>query len=91
MIEILGQNYRVTVGSDIQRDGMYLEVEDNAKAVLAEVFYSDRDNSMTFTSYCTDLPLPLCWVADRPCEGTADTPERKWQLTVDPAQLQSCS
>lgn len=59
MIEILGQNYGVTVGSDIQRDGMYLEVEDNAKAVLAEVFYSDRDNSMTFTSYRTDLPLPL--------------------------------
>lgn len=59
MIEILGQSYGVTVGSDIQRDGMYLEVEDNAKAVLAEVFYSDRDNSMTFTSYRADLPLPL--------------------------------
>ena len=59
MIEILGQSYAVTVGSDIQRDGMYLEVEDNAKVALAEVFYSDRDNSMTFTGYRTDLPLPL--------------------------------
>lgn len=59
MIEIMGQSYGVTVGSDIQRDGMYLEVEDNAKAVLAEVFYSDRENSMTFTSYRNDLPLPL--------------------------------
>jgi Leu/Phe-tRNA-protein transferase len=38
MIEILGQIYGVTVGSDIQRDGMYLEVENAAKAVLAEVF-----------------------------------------------------
>jgi hypothetical protein len=38
MIEILGQRYGATVGSDVQRDGMYLEVEDNAKVVLAEVF-----------------------------------------------------
>jgi hypothetical protein len=59
MIEILGQIYGVTVGSDIQRDGLYLEVENAAKAVLAEVFYSDHDGSMTFTSYQPDLPLPL--------------------------------
>ena len=59
MVEILGQSYGVTVGSDVQRDGMYLEVEDDAKAVLAEVFYSDRDGSMTFTGYRADLPLPL--------------------------------
>lgn len=38
---------------------MYLEVEDDAKAVLAEVFYSDRDSSMTFTGYRANLPLPL--------------------------------
>jgi hypothetical protein len=59
MIEILGQSYAVTVGSDIQRDGMYLEVEDGEKAVLAEVFYRDHDDSMTFTGYRADLPLPL--------------------------------
>ena len=59
MLEISGQRYGVTVGSDIQRDGMYLEVEDEAKAVLAEVFYSDRDDSMTFTGYRPDLPLTL--------------------------------
>jgi len=59
MVEISGQNYGVTVGSDIQRDGMYLEVEDEAKGVLAEVFYSDRDDSMTFTGYRPELPSPL--------------------------------
>jgi hypothetical protein len=59
MIEVLGQSYGVTVGSDIQRNGMYLEVDDGAKSVPAEVFYSDCDNSMTFTSYRADLPLPL--------------------------------
>jgi hypothetical protein len=65
MVEILGQRYSVTVGSDIQRDGMYLEVEDDAKAVLAEVFFHDRDRTMTFTSYQSDLPLPLVkWMID---------------------------
>jgi hypothetical protein len=59
MFEILGQSYVVTVGSDIQRDGMYLEVEDDAEAVLAEVFYHDGDHTMTFTSYRSNLPLPL--------------------------------
>lgn len=59
MIETTGQGYEVTVGSEVQRDGMYLEVEDGAKTVLAEVFYSDCDNSMTFTGYRADLPLPL--------------------------------
>lgn len=63
MVEILGQSYDVTVGSDIQRDGMYLEVEGDAKAVLAEVFFHDRDHTMTFTSYQSDLPLPLVeWI-----------------------------
>ncbi|OWK31324.1 hypothetical protein [Sphingomonas dokdonensis] len=59
MIEILGQSYAVTIGNDIQHDGMYLEVEDGESAVLAEVFYSDRNDSMTFTGYRADLSLSL--------------------------------
>lgn len=59
MIEISRQSYGVTVGSDIQRDGMYLEIDDDAGAVLAEVFYHDGDHTMTFTGYRDDLPLPL--------------------------------
>ncbi len=59
MVEISGQSYGVTVGSDIQRDGMYLEVDDAAGAVLAEVFYHDGDHTTTFTGYRDDLPLPL--------------------------------
>ena len=59
MVEISGKSYAFTVGSDLQRDGMYLEVADDTKTVLAEVFYSDCDNSMTFTGHRTDLPLPL--------------------------------
>lgn len=59
MVEILGQNYAAIVGSDLQRDGMYLELSDSSKAVIAEVFYRDDTGSMTFTSYQADLPLPV--------------------------------
>jgi hypothetical protein len=59
MIEILGRRYEVRRGSDVERDGMYLEIADDANARLADVFYSDQDNSMTFTAYRADLPLPV--------------------------------
>jgi hypothetical protein len=59
MVEIAGQTYEVVVGSDVDRDGMYLEVQDATKALVAEVFYSDRDATMTFTGYRADVPLPV--------------------------------
>ena len=59
MIEILGQSYTAVVGSDVDRDGMYLELSDSASVVIAEVFYSDDNGSMTFTSHQTDLPVPV--------------------------------
>lgn len=75
MVEIAGQSYEVVVGSDIQRDGMYLEAWNEAKAVIAEVFYSDQDGTMTFTGYFPDLPLPFVeWMI---CHAKARlTPER---------------
>lgn len=59
MVEIAGLNYEIIIGSDLQRDGMYLEVWNEANTVVAEVFYSDQNNQMTFTGYIPDLPLPL--------------------------------
>lgn len=59
MVEIAGQSYEVVVGSDIQRDGMYLETRNEANEVIAEIFYSDQDGTMSFTGYLSDLPLPL--------------------------------
>ena len=59
MVEIFGHSYGATVGSDIDRDGMYLELADDAKVVIAEIFYSDDTGNMTFTSHRADLPLPL--------------------------------
>jgi len=58
-MEIAGQNYQVVIGSDVDRDGMFLEVTDDATALVAVLFYSDRDGSMTLTAHRPDVPLPL--------------------------------
>jgi len=59
MPEIAGDTYEVIVGSDgTERDGMYLELYEGADQLL-EVFYSDVDGSMTFSSYRQDLPLAV--------------------------------
>ncbi|MEY9559986.1 hypothetical protein [Sinorhizobium fredii] len=45
-------------GSDVQRDGMYLELSDaDTRKVVAEVFYSGKAGRMSFTAYEEDLPL----------------------------------
>ena len=59
MVEILGQSYTAVVGSDVDRDGMYLELSNSSKVVIAEVFHSDESGSMTFTGHQPDLPLPV--------------------------------
>ena len=57
-------NYAYVMGSDLVRDGMYLELDVADASIekgspLAEVFYSDVDGSMTFTSWAPDLPLEV--------------------------------
>ncbi len=55
-----GQEYNYVVGSDVQRDGMYLEVTDTLpEPDVLEVFYSDQTNHMTFTAYRPDIPVEL--------------------------------
>ena len=74
MIEIAGQKYWAVVGND-DRDGMFLEVTDAATTLVAELFYSDRDKSMTFTAHKSDIPLPLIeWMID---EGKRSLPLAK--------------
>ncbi len=55
--------YECTMGSDVRhRDGMYLELNRAGReheGPLAEVFYSDVDGSMVFSSYAADLPLEV--------------------------------
>ena len=53
--------YEFVRGSDVERDGMFIELDritDAGRSTLCEVFYSDADGSLAFTCY-TDQPLPL--------------------------------
>lgn len=55
--------YGVVLGSDLQRDGMYLELSRSdlpPGSPLAEIFYSDIDGKMTFTAFTKEsIPLPI--------------------------------
>ncbi len=54
--------YQFTRGSDIQRDGMYLEVNianSNPLIQVAEVFYSDITSEFTFNCWESNIPLEV--------------------------------
>ena len=57
-IEIDGSIYHYLRGSDVIRDGMYLEVSFDGGALI-EVFYSDVTNKMSVTCFAEDIPLEL--------------------------------
>ncbi len=57
MLEFGGHKFEAVVGSDVDRDGMYLQLTNAAGEPVAEVFYSDVDGAMTFTTYQPALPL----------------------------------
>ena len=38
---------------------MYLEAWNEANVVVAGIFYSDQDHTMTFTGHLPNLPTPL--------------------------------
>ncbi len=60
-IEHNGVEYWTQIGSDIIRDGMYLEVgsgPDKTGEIL-EVFYSDVTNEMSLTLHVPDVPLAV--------------------------------
>ncbi|MER8476521.1 hypothetical protein [Mesorhizobium sp. M1163] len=49
MVELAGRNYEATIGSDVQLDGMYLELVDQDNHIVGEIFFSDIDGKMTIT------------------------------------------
>lgn len=60
--KIDGRNYFYVRGSDVDRDGMYLELfHGDAKfpgqEPLAEIFYSDKGGSMVVTTFSEAVPL----------------------------------
>lgn len=59
MSELL-PGYRTIRGSDVQRDGMYLElIEESTGDEVAEVFYSDATQNMVVSVFKPDLPLSV--------------------------------
>ena len=58
---IQGREYWLVVGSDLDRDGMFLECSDanDGTKVFIEVFYSDADGSFTVDMFGHALPLAL--------------------------------
>ncbi len=57
-IEVGVRRFGLIRGSDVQRDGMYLELSDTgAGKAVAEVFYSDETGQMSFSAYEEDVPL----------------------------------
>lgn len=56
-----GQKYTSRVGSDISRDGMYVEVRDTLDGFkeILEIFYSDVGGKMSVTLYRADVPLEI--------------------------------
>ncbi len=54
----LSPGYRTVRGSDVQRDGMYLELIDESTGdEVAEVFYSDTTHEMSVSVFKPELPL----------------------------------
>lgn len=56
-----GKEYRYIMGSDVIRDGMYIEVSDqpdNADAVI-EIFFSDISYDMVVTLFKPNVPLEV--------------------------------
>jgi hypothetical protein len=57
---LAGRDYHGVIGSDLDRDGMYVEVQDaRDSSVLIEVFYSDERHTMTVTLYGSDIPIEV--------------------------------
>jgi hypothetical protein len=57
MSELL-PGYQTVRGSDVQRDGMYLELIDQSTGdEVAEVFYSDATHDMKISVFRPELPL----------------------------------
>ena len=54
------ESFELTMGSDVQRDGMFLELSDGVieHAPLAEVFYDDLNGQMTLATF-DNASVPL--------------------------------
>lgn len=66
--EFRGRRYSYLIGSDVERDGMYLELSDVTEetADVLEVFYSDQTGAMTVTTFCENIAFEAVeWALDQ--------------------------
>jgi hypothetical protein len=81
------KEWRTQLASDVERDGLGLELLDRSGAVCAEVFRCDRDRSVTVTAFVPALPSEaLAWLCSEaarrlsPFEDGSPLPEQPaWQ------------
>ena len=59
MIEIAGRIYEATIGRDVQRDGMFLELADQHGQIVGEIFFPDVDGKMMVTRSRPEMPLEV--------------------------------
>ncbi|RYD34208.1 MAG: hypothetical protein EOP86_11505 [Verrucomicrobiaceae bacterium] len=61
LINHSNRQFKTTRGSDVHRDGMFLELsEAESSDVLMEIFYSDTDGSFNFAGFeCGSVPLDV--------------------------------
>jgi hypothetical protein len=53
-------DYRIVRGSDVHRDGMFLELSDQRSGeIIAEVFYSDVTHEMVISVFRPQLPTRI--------------------------------
>ena len=59
MPEFGGRHFQTVRGSDVIRDGMYLELIEGSDEMvaLAEIFFSDETEDFVFNTFGNDLPL----------------------------------
>jgi hypothetical protein len=86
-IEFNGQRFSTLMGSDLQRDGMFLELHSEASSLLLmEAFCSDQDFSFTVTGF--DHPVPLLVVEQFLAEARQRLPFARPQdesVSADPS------
>lgn len=60
-IEISGRCYSYVIGSDLTRDGMYLELSDETEesSIILEIFYSDQNRTMTMSTFCEGIAIEV--------------------------------
>jgi hypothetical protein len=76
-VEIDGVHYSFTMGSDVDRDGMFLEatIEGQPTRAVAEVFYSDA--TAKFTVSCFEESVPMGLLEYMVAEGRKRLPPSK--------------